>query len=91
MFTKKDRTIKNQKIMIENRDDLIADLERKIELQKQENLALYKENKELRSENEKQRKFASKIERLVNSNKYNNEKVVLRKLKELVKDYLSIN
>ena len=91
MFTRKDRKIRNQKAMIENRDILIKDLKSKEALQKQENLALYEENKDLRFENEEQREFISRIDRLVNSNKYNNEKAILNKLKELVSDYQSLN
>lgn len=91
MFTKKDRKIRNQKAMIENRDTLIADLERKTELQKQENIALYEENKDLRFENEEQKELINRIQRLVNSNKYNNEKAYLSKVKELVSDYQSLN
>lgn len=91
MFTRKDRKIRNQKTMIENRDTLIADLERKTELQKQENIALYEENKDLRFENEEQKELINRIQRLVNSNKYNNEKAYLSKVKELVSDYQSLN
>ena len=91
MFTRKDRKIRNQKAMIENRDTLIADLERKTELQKQENIALYEENKDLRFENEEQKELINRIQRLVNSNKYNNEKAYLSKVKELVSDYQSLN
>lgn len=91
MFTRKDRKIRNQKAMIENRDILINDLKSKEAIQKQENLALYEENKDLRFENEEQREFISRIDRLVNSNKYNNEKAILSKLKELVSDYQSLN
>lgn len=91
MFTRKDRKIRNQKTMIENRDTLIADLERKIELQKRENIALYEENKDLRFENEEQKELINRIQRLVNSNKYNNEKAYLSKVKELVSDYQSLN
>ena len=91
MFTRKDRKIRNQKAMIENRDILIKDLKSKEALQKQENLALYEENKDIRFENEEQREFISRIDRLVNSNKYNNEKAILNKLKELVSDYQSLN
>lgn len=84
MSTKKDRKILNQKSMIHNRDSLIKDMEGQAKV-------LYEENKDLRFENEEQRDLISRIERLVNSNKYNNEKAVLRKIKELVSDYQSIN
>lgn len=91
MFTRKDRKIKNLETKVLNRDILINDLKSKEAIQKQENLALYEENKDLRFENEEQREFISRINRLVNSNKYNNEKAILSKLKELVSDYQSLN
>ena len=91
MFTRKDRKIRNLEAMIENRNILIADLQNKIELQKKENLALYDENKDLRFENEEQKDFIDRLDRLINSNKYNNEKSILNKTKELVHDYQSIN
>ena len=91
MFTRKDRKIKNLETKVLNRGILINDLKSKEVLQKQENLALYEKNKDLRFENEEQREFISRIERLVNSNKYNNEKAILSKLKELVSDYQSLN
>lgn len=70
--------------MIHNRDILIKDMEGQAKV-------LYEENKDLRFENEEQRDLISRIERLVKSNKYNNEKAVLSKIKELVSDYQSIN
>lgn len=88
---KKDRRLENQKAMIKNRDVLIGDLERKNEELTKENLAVYEENKDLRFENDEQSDLIKRIERLVNSNKYNNEKAVLNKLKELVNDYQSQN
>lgn len=91
MFTRKDRKIRNLETKVLNRDILIEDLKSKEAIQKQENLALYEENKDLRFENEEQREFISRIDRLVNSNKYNNEKTILSKLKELVSDYQSLN
>ena len=91
MFTRKDRKIKNLETKVLNRDILINDLKSKEAIQKQENLVLYEENKDLRFENEEQREFISRIDRLVNSNKYNNEKAIVSKLKELVSDYQSLN
>ncbi len=91
MFTRKDRKIRNLETKVLNRDILIEDLKSKEALQKQENLALHEENKDLRFENEEQKDFISRIDRLVNSNKYNNEKAILSKLKELVSDYQSLN
>ena len=90
--TRKDRKIANQKAMIKNRDILIKDLMKiKTEL-KEENLAVHNENKELRFENEEQKELMERISKLVIScNKYNNEKVILDKMKELVEDYQSNN
>lgn len=84
MLTKKDRKIKNQEAMIHNRDVLIGDMEKQAK-------ALYEENKELRFELEENNVLINRLEKLVSSNKYNNEKAVLNKIKELVSDYQSIN
>ena len=84
MLTKKDRKIKNQEAMIYNRDILIGDMEKQAK-------ALYEENKELRFEFEENNELIKRIEKLVSSNKYNNEKAVLNKIKELVSDYQSLN
>ncbi len=56
-----------------------------------ENLTIKEENKDLRFENEEQLDLIKRIDESVNSNKYNNEKAVLNKIKELVRDYQSIN
>lgn len=84
MFTKKDRKIKNQAVMISNRDILIRDMERQAQ-------ALYEENKDIRFELEESKELIKRIEGLISSNKYNNEKAVLDKIKELVSDYQSLN
>lgn len=89
--TRKDRRIANQKAMIENRDKLIGDLMKaKAEL-KEENLEVHNENKDLRFENEEQKELIERISKLVSCNKYNNEKAILDKMKELVEDYQSNN
>ena len=84
MLTKKDRKILNQKSMVHNRDILIKDMEEQVKV-------LHEENKNLRFEIEEQRDLISRIERLVNSNKYNNEKAIFSKIKELISDYQSQN
>lgn len=56
-----------------------------------ENLTIKEENKDLRFENEEQLDLIKRIDESVNSNKYNNEKAILDKIKELVRDYQSIN
>lgn len=69
---------------IEDRNILIADMERQAEV-------LYKENKELGNKLSVAEEIISKIIKLANVNKYNNEKVFLNKIKELVHDYQSTN
>lgn len=78
------RKVKRQDEKIENRNVLIADMEKQA-------TALYKENKDLRFENEEQKDLINRIEKLAISNTYNNEKAVLSKIKELVNDYQSRN
>lgn len=56
-----------------------------------ENLTIKEENKDLRFENEEQLDLIKRIDESVNSNKCNNEKAILDKIKELVRDYQSIN
>lgn len=58
---------------IQNRNRLISDMEEQAEV-------LYKEKKELEQ-------FIERIDKLVNSNKYNNEKAILSKIKELISDF----
>lgn len=84
MLFKKDRKIKNQEAMIKNRDILIGDMEKQAEV-------LNEENKELRFELEEKDILINKLEKLVGSNKYSNEKVFIEKIKELVHDYQSLN
>ena len=69
----------------EERNILIADLQTKNEELTKENLAVYEENKELRFENEEQKEFIERITRVATANTYNNEKVILSKIKELVR------
>ena len=70
---------------IEERNILIADLQTKNEELIKENLAVYEENKELRFENEEQKESIERITRVATANAYNNEKVILSKIKELVR------
>ena len=76
MFTKKDRQIANQKAMIDNRNKLIKDLQSRNDM-------LKTENKDLRFENEEVLDTIQKILNLSTSNTYNNDKIVLSKVKEL--------
>ena len=68
-----------------------VELARQVRDLNKENLAVHNENKELRFENEEQKELIERISKLVSCNKYNNEKVILDKMKELVEDYQSNN
>lgn len=77
MFTKKDRKIANQEAMIKNRNKLIKDL--------QEQKDYYKEMSiQQRAENDFLRDILTRVESLVTQNTYDNEKVILRKVKEVI-------
>ncbi len=78
------KALKEAEDKVENRNILIKDMEEQAK-------ALYEENKDLRFENEEQLDLIKRIDERVNSNKYNNEKAILDKIKELVRDYQSIN
>ena len=68
-----------------------VELARQVRDLSKENLAVHNENKDLRFENEEQKELIDRIKSLVSCNKYNNEKVILDKMKELVEDYQSNN
>ena len=78
------KALKEAEDKAENRNAVIKDMEEQAK-------ALYEENKDLRFENEEQQDLIKRRDKLVNSNKYNNEKAILNKIKELVSDYQSIN
>lgn len=85
------KNLKDAESRIKNKNMLIADLQNKNNGLTKENIAVHEENKELRFENEEQADLIKRISNLVSLNKYNNEKVFLNKIKELVSDYQSIN
>lgn len=85
------KNLKEAESRIKNRNMLIADLQNKNNELTKENIAVHEENKELRFENEEQADLIKRISNLVSLNKYNNEKVFLNKIKELVSDYQSLN
>lgn len=68
-----------------------VELARQVRDLNKENLAVHNENKDLRFENEEQKELIERIKSLVSCNKYNNEKAILDKIKELVNDYQSNN
>lgn len=85
------KNLKDAERKVEDRNILIADLQKKNEELSNENIAVHGENKELRFENEEQRELIDRIKRIATSNAYNNEKVILGKIKELISDYQSQN
>lgn len=89
----KSRTIalKRAESKIEQRDKLIKDLrEERNELQEEAEI-LVESNADLRNENEELKILIHNVSKLANSNKYGNEKAILNKIKELVRDYQSKN
>ena len=80
------KSLKEAESKIENRNILIADLQNKNAELTEENLAVYEENKDLRFENEEQKELIDRISRIATANTYNNEKAILGKIKELIKE-----
>lgn len=85
------KNLKDAERKVEDRNILIADLQKKNEELLNENIAVYEENKDLRFENEEQRELIDRIKRIATSNAYNNEKAILGKIKELISDSESEN
>lgn len=76
---------------IEDRNILIADLQKQNKELTNENIAVHEENKELRFENDEQKELIDRITKIATANSYNNEKAILGKIKELISDYQSQN
>lgn len=72
--------IETKSKQIESRDKLILEY-------REEHEALYKEIKYLRNEKEDFSELVKRIKKLAESNSYNNEKSILKKIKELVNDF----
>ena len=80
------KNLKDAERKVEDRNILIADLQKKNTELSNENIVVHEENKDLRFENEEQRELIDRIKRIATSNAYNNEKAILRKIKELISD-----
>jgi hypothetical protein len=85
------KNLKDAERKVENRNILIADLQKKNTELSNENIVVHEENKDLRFENEEQRELIDRIKRIATSNAYNNEKAILNKIKELISDSESEN
>lgn len=78
------KALKEAEDKVENRNMLIKDMQEQAK-------ALYEENKDIRFALEESEELIKRIERLISSNKYNNKKAVLDKIKELISDYHNQN
>lgn len=85
------KALKNTERKIEDRNILIADLQKQNKELTNENLAVHEENKDLRFENDEQKELIDRITKIATANSYNNEKAILGKIKELISDYQSQN
>lgn len=65
----------------------IKNLTNEKEQLKEVRLMEVRNNTKILEQNNKKEELIKKISNLLSSNKYNNEKVILNKIKELVKDY----
>lgn len=78
------KALKKAESQIDNRNRFIYKQQEEMDKLKQE-------NKELRFELEEKGDLIKRIENILNSNKYNNEKAIFRTIKELVNDRKSKN
>lgn len=90
------RSLKKAEKNIEHMNDLLAYQQDKLNRLNEcnlnlENKALYEEIKILREESNEATDLINNINNLANGNKYNSEKIILSKIKELVTDYQSNN
>ena len=85
------KALKDAERKIEDRNILIADLQKQNKELTNENIAVYEENKDLRFENDEQKELIDRITKIATANSYNNEKAILGKIKELISDYQSQN
>lgn len=72
-------------------EKIIKDKDIEIKELKQIRLQEVRNNAKILEQNNKKTEFITRIIDLVNSNKYNNEKAVLNKIKELISDFDSRN
>lgn len=86
-MSKTDRKIANLNQMVINRDEVIGRLQAQKDDLKAENKILIKENQI----GNKAIIVLDELNKLINCNKYSNNEIIFRKIKELVTDYQSIN
>ena len=91
LVNKSRNSLKEAEKRIENRNILIADLQKQNKELTNENLVVHEENKDLRFENDEQKELIDRITKIATANSYNNEKAILGKIIELISDYQSQN
>lgn len=95
MFNKKtkelQRLLEARTKSLNKAEEIIKDIKIENKELKQIRLQEVRNNTKILEQNNKNTEFITRIIDLVNSNKYNNEKAVLNKIKELADDYQSIN
>jgi len=77
--------------LLEARTKALKEAEKEIQELKEIRLQEVRNNTKILEQNNKKVELIKRITDLVNSNKYNNEKAVLNKIKELISDYQSQN
>lgn len=82
---------KEKQSLLEARTKALKEAEREIVELKQIRLQEVRNNTKILEQNNKKAELIKRITDLVNSNKYNNEKAVLNKIKELISDSQSQN
>lgn len=76
---------KEKQSLLEARTKALKRAENKVEELTQENKAVYGENRDLRFENEELKDTLREALKLAESNTYNNEKIVLNKIIEVIR------
>jgi len=81
---------KEKQSLLESRTKALKRAEKEINELKQLKLQEERNNIKILEQNNKKTELINKIAYLANTNKCSNEKVILRKIKELVNDYQSM-
>lgn len=91
MFFRKQKEIDNLNARCVDLGQKLRDSKIKNKQLKEVRLLDIRNNTKILEENNKKTKLIKRISKLINANKYNNEKAVLSKIKELISDFDSQN
>jgi len=83
--------MKEKQSLLEARTKALKRAEREIKEQRKLILQEERNNIKILEQNNKKTELIKRITNLANANKYNNEKAILNKIKELISDYQSEN